>query len=86
MAEHKGLMVNGQPLKRTKYYLCDQKKCENCVYPDCKNTDDPSHAQAPDGTGATVWGAIDSGIMELTKEEHAEMLRTGRNMRTVTKA
>ena len=26
-------------------YVCDQKKCENCKYPECKYTTDIQHAK-----------------------------------------
>lgn len=26
-------------------YLCDQKKCVNCSYPECKHTTDFNHAK-----------------------------------------
>lgn len=30
------------------FYLCDQQKCKNCSYPECKHTSDLNHAKNKD--------------------------------------
>ena len=30
-------------------YLCDQKKCKDCSYPECKHTDNINHAKNKKG-------------------------------------
>lgn len=30
------------------FYLCDQQKCKNCSYPECKHTSDLDHAKNKD--------------------------------------
>lgn len=35
-------------VKEVKLFLCDQKRCPNCSYPECKHTTDFNHAKNKD--------------------------------------
>ena len=39
--EHK----NPNPPETMTFYICDQKACDQCSYPDCKHTNDIKHAK-----------------------------------------
>lgn len=46
-------------------YLCDQKRCIKCHYPECKHTNDIRHAKNFEKQGGYFWEVEDPHIIKV---------------------